>query len=224
MALTDNLLAYYKFDGNSNTSVGSNNGTDTSITYSAGKISDGADFNGTSSNIKLAVETTMTTSFTIAGWVKTDVNNAYKGIYYSGENTNAWALFMQNTGKIELLENNLAEYVGATVLSTGTWYHVALVKSTDSGTNLTIYVNGASDGTASCGSVQTPTTFAYFGIKRESGVNSNFWDGMLDEFGLWDRALSGAEISELYNGGAGLTYPFTSSTSHIKSWNGVANS
>lgn len=209
MALADNLLAYYKFDSNSNDSVGSNNGTDTNITYGTGKISNSANFNGTSSKVKLGIQSSMTTNFTIAGWVKTTVNNAYKGIYYSGENTNAWALFMQNTGKIELLENNLAEYVGTTVLATNTWYHVALVKSGDSGTNLTIYINGTSDGTASCGGVQTPTTFAYFGIKKESGVDSNFWSGDLDEFGLWDRALSGAEISQLYNSGSGLSYPFS---------------
>ena len=30
---------------------------------------------------------------------------------------------------------------------------------------------------------------------------------MIDEAGIWSRALSSAEISQLYNGGAGLPYP-----------------
>jgi len=38
MALTDNLISYWKLDGNSTDSVGSNNGTDTSVSYFTGLI------------------------------------------------------------------------------------------------------------------------------------------------------------------------------------------
>ncbi len=33
----------------------------------------------------------------------------------------------------------------------------------------------------------------------------NPWQGMLDEFGIWNRALVEYEMTELYNGGAGIT-------------------
>lgn len=37
----------------------------------------------------------------------------------------------------------------------------------------------------------------------------NYWmDGLIDETGFWKRVLSAAERTSLYNGGAGLAYPF----------------
>jgi len=47
----NNFISYWKFDGNSNDSVGSNNGTPTSITYSTGLIGQAAVFNGTTSKV-----------------------------------------------------------------------------------------------------------------------------------------------------------------------------
>jgi len=35
------------------------------------------------------------------------------------------------------------------------------------------------------------------------------FDGNIDEVGIWDRILTTDEITELYNAGAGLAYPFT---------------
>lgn len=35
------------------------------------------------------------------------------------------------------------------------------------------------------------------------------WDGLIDEVGLWGRALTSGERTTLYNAGAGLAYPFS---------------
>lgn len=207
MALTTNLVAYYKFDGNSNDSVGTNNGTDTSISYVPAKINDGASFNGSSSRISLAVASTLTTNFTIAGWTNSTTLAAYRTIYSSGTGTNFWRIGIDNTGKVILSEDNIADYTSTTALTANTFQHVAIVKSTDSGTNVTFYLNGSTNGTATVGSVATPSGTASFGSQGSSPAN--FWSGILDEFGIWDRALSGSEITQLYNSGAGLSYPFS---------------
>jgi len=47
----DNFISYWKFNGNALDSVGSNNGTPTSITYPTGLIGQAADFNGTTSKV-----------------------------------------------------------------------------------------------------------------------------------------------------------------------------
>jgi len=47
----DNFISYWKFDGNLNDSVGTNNGAPTSITYPTGLIGQAADFNGTTSKV-----------------------------------------------------------------------------------------------------------------------------------------------------------------------------
>lgn len=36
-----------------------------------------------------------------------------------------------------------------------------------------------------------------------------YFDGVLDEFGVWERTLTSDERTALYNGGAGLAYPFS---------------
>ena len=47
----NNFISYWKFDGNALDSVGSNNGTATTITYPTGLIGQAADFNGTTSKV-----------------------------------------------------------------------------------------------------------------------------------------------------------------------------
>ncbi len=47
------------------------------------------------------------------------------------------------------------------------------------------------------------------GLMIENGMESQSfyrWDGLIDEIGIWDRALTDDEISDLYNDGEGLPY------------------
>jgi hypothetical protein len=86
----------------------------------------------------------------------------------------------------------------ATTYSLNTWHHVAGVVSKTAGT-VTLYVNGAVAGT---------TTFPADSAAREYGTTrfrigkgSSNWaaDGKVDQVRIYNRALSGAEISDLYN-------------------------
>ncbi len=43
-------------------------------------------------------------------------------------------------------------------------------------------------------------------VGRGNAGGSGNWNGTLDEFGIWNRSLTGVEISELYNAGVGLTF------------------
>lgn len=210
MALTDNIVAYYKFDessGNASDSVGSNTLTNVNSTaYGTGKINNGADFEASSSNYFTgSVAASLTTNFTVAFWLKLETNTSNR-IYQSGTGAGHWDVSTDASGFLRFTEDSIADYTSSTSMSTGTWYHCAIVKSTDSGTNVTFYINGVAAGTASVGSVTTPSGTAYFG-----GYNgaSNFLDGVLDEFGLWSRALTADDISKLYNAGRGNQYPFT---------------
>ena len=40
----------------------------------------------------------------------------------------------------------------------------------------------------------------------------NAFNIQVDEIGIWTQALSTTDITQLYNGGAGLQYPFTTFT------------
>lgn len=227
MALTDNIQAYYKFDSSSSDSVGSNNGTDTSMSYAnPGIIDNSATFNGSSSRINFSPITSLTTSFTINFWInRTGTVGTLQVPLQIGRQTNfIWFYFTAGTpaNNFRLVEDNVADYPSSITISTSGWNMISVVKSTDTGTNLTYYLNGTSAGTASIGSVSTPANNAYFGAYSTN--NSTFvyrFDGRIDEVGFWDRALSSSEITQLYNSGAGLSYPF-STTSSIKTINELA--
>ena len=45
------FISYWKFDGNANDSVGTNNGTATNVTYTTGLVGNTANFNGTNSKV-----------------------------------------------------------------------------------------------------------------------------------------------------------------------------
>jgi hypothetical protein len=82
------------------------------------------------------------------------------------------------------------------------WHHIVVVRT--SGT-ANFYVNGASIGTANWNYNFTDGLY-YFG--RPQDTASFALNGTLDEVGAWNRALIQAEITSLYNAGAGRTYPF----------------
>lgn len=217
MALIDNLVSYWKMDevsGNRADAHGSNTLTDVNtVASTTGIINNGADFE-TSNNERLTTSTpftTATTDFSVSFWVKLESLSAFNALIQNGRQTNFWWIFTNiTTGLLSFAENDIAQYDSSASLATNTWYHVVVVKSTNSGTNLTFYVNAVTSGTASVGSITTPATNAYVG--GFSGDNSIFLytlDGIFDEFGVWSRALAGSEVTQLYNSGAGLAYPFT---------------
>jgi len=86
------------------------------------------------------------------------------------------------------------------------WYFVAAVYDHSSQT-ITLYVNNDTPAVAAATGGSATVDAAEFYIGSSNGVTSWF-DGRIDEVGSWRRALTSAEIEQLYNNGAGLTYPF----------------
>lgn len=227
MALIDNCDIYYKLDGNSNDAVGSNNGTDTNITYSTGngKINQGAGFNGTSS--KIAGSTVNgTTNMSISCWVKTTAtptaNTPLFGFFKSGGYTAFMFFISVYTGPTlggfyTQDSDNTTGPINVGTINDGNWHFLVMTKT---GNVIQPYIDGSPAG--------SPVTNAFTGNFDGMGLlygyvsdfGAHYFNGSVDECGYWSRALSSTEITELYNGGAGFSYPF--STTAIKSWNGLA--
>jgi hypothetical protein len=202
--LTNGLVSYYKMEGNSTDFWGTNNGTDTSITYgtSYGKINQGASFNGSSSKI--------TTSYTgLSGMAAGTVNfwvfsstlstltdkhvvaaDTYNHNNYCG---------ISNTGKAFFGMQTQGDLAGATTLPNSTW--VMLTFTWGPGGHQ-IFVNGSLDASNSnTAAWDNNGQVMYFG----AAVYSSYFPGSIDEIGIWSKALSTQEISDLYNGGTGNT-------------------
>lgn len=105
-----------------------------------------------------------------------------------------------NAGKTNYDVSNAAYYDATT--NEGAWQQVVETFSSD-GTIVTkkIYLNGELVGTTSTmaqGSLYSPAI--NLGTYRDN--TGRYWDGFMDEIGLWNRALTDVEISDLYD----LTY------------------
>jgi len=227
MALTDNLVAYWKFDESSgNASDATGNGrtlvNSTSVTYSSGKINNGVDFGATNTTKFLSVANSLigtynADSYTVSVWLNIltlpsgnnqticgiggDAGRAQTNLMYidiAGTKYFYWSIFNGSSGFSAQL---------AYTLTTGTWTHVVYKKST---TTVEVYVNGTSIGTASLSITDaSPGRTAEFTLAQEAAGTANEYKGSMDEMGVWTRALSATEVSQLYNSGAGLPYPLS---------------
>ena len=91
----------------------------------------------------------------------------------------------------------------ATTLSLATWYHI--VWTYNAGT-VRFYLNGSFVGTASGGTSLTNST-APFTLGRVNKYSGNYLDGLLDIVEIYNRVISDAEITQLYNSGNGIACP-----------------
>jgi len=61
------------------------------------------------------------------------------------------------------------------------------------------------------------------GAMNNRGTPGTFYDGEVDEVGFYTRQLNSTEVSELYNSGAGLQYPFVAGPSDTCTCLGAGN-
>jgi hypothetical protein len=211
MALSDNLLAYWKLDGDVNDSYGGHDGTATGVTWGTGKLGQAMVMADGSSTCMLSVpgqthyiELTQRTGWTLSAWVNCVATTVAHCIVGGGGTSGfGWYLGRNSPRFIQWVFSGIV-YQFTTAIPTSTWTHVVLTASP--GSLMKSYVNGVLDGTT-----YTPPACAW--SVRSLGYDTFPTDGLtgsLDEVGIWNRPLSQAEVATLYNGGTGITYPFAS--------------
>lgn len=220
MALIDNLVSYFKLDessGNATDSKGSNTLTNTSTTYSTGKINNGAVFNGSAKLEKTSPTGVANNSYTFSVWAKVTSNSVQQTFISIGDSATAdQVLQINSSGKPQFISyyntGTPQSTIGATTLSINTFYHIVGVR--DSSGSLSIYLNGVLDNTPpAVGSA----TAGYGTVAMNIGYRfvGQGTTGTIDEVGIWSRALTSTEVATLYNNGVGLQYPFINSAGFL---------
>ena len=235
MALIDNIVSYWKQDeasGNAVDSHGGYTGVNTSATYVAGKIGNGSNSTGPTQYIEVSHEAGLyrtSGAHSISMWwrhvdtVSQAIYSVSKMDFDAGAREGFGFQFINGSGlRFNVQKNGTVQSTG--LYNTGwvadTWRHVVATWDT-AGLLATMYVDGASVATA----VLTATTytqntlaFSFHSAFSTSRIGAGTGVGV-DELGFWDRVLTAAEVTELYNGGAGLAYPFSSGPANLKSYN-----
>ena len=143
---------------------------------------------------------------TISCWVKADSfpNSSFNSIWGggqaggSGHPSRFW--FNANATRLNLYNGTSQNFSFSTTVSTGTWYHTAVVIS--GSTNLSVYLNGSQLGsTVTTFNSLTSQSGDNFEIAGNPTYDPYFWDGNIDEFAVFNSALSAANVTAIYNSG-----------------------
>lgn len=94
---------------------------------------------------------------------------------------------------------------GTTALENGRWYQVVVTWERGSVNTAKLYLNGVEEDSEAL----SFDPYASATTIRTGGMTGfNWFHGLIDEIGVWDRALTPSEVTELYNKTSGITYPF----------------
>lgn len=229
-SLETNLVSYWSLDESSTGSgavtradrKGSNNLTDINTTLStSGVIGNAADFE-TDNDERLAITDGAQSGLDITGdlsfatWIKFESLPVTNDRRYVLQKEDIYKFApdwdINGTDYLRLYLRDAAGYYDTKVSwvpTTGTWHHVAFTRQQSTG-DVKFYLDGVQQGAtqatgrtaALLNSVET------FALGSEGGE----WDGLVDETGIWSRALTSKEIGCLYNGGNGIAYSDGGST------------
>lgn len=224
VAQSNGLVAAYSFNEGSGTTVtdvsGSNlNGTIVGATWTtAGRYGSALSFNGTSSYIDLGnpSQLKLTGSMTLEAWVQAAANPPDDGQIIAKSNGTAGWQFKTtpDTGPETFgvsvsggAGSNTQRYSTA-VRALNTWYHVAGVFNAASGT-LDIYVNGVLNSGSLRGTTLIPNSQIDQAVNVNIGRRTGgfYFNGIIDEVRIYNRALSQAEVQTDMNTPLGTTPP-----------------
>lgn len=215
--LNDGLVAYYPFDGNANDFSGSgNHGTEyNGVSYAPGVNGQAASFDGIDDYVKASSDGLSTGERTVSLWFYADTISMPRPVLLGYGGGDGWgscgtSWFMTLAPDPEpyfYLSGHCHSYdlYGPYPQPpVGVWYHLAITTSTD-GTKF--FVNGQEVASHSLfvnnTSVINGRDLAigvdvwYQGYAPYTDINVGWFNGMIDEVRIYNRALSEEEISLL---------------------------
>ncbi len=200
---------YYKFNEASGTQAtdtwGTNHATlQTTAARDTGRSGSALKLDGTSTSyatLPTGIVSTLT-DFTISTWVRMDVKSNWMRVFDFGTGTSKYMFLSIQAGSANVMryaiKNGGAEQLVSFnyTLPLNTWTHFAI---TQSGNTCSMYINGAlvasNTGVTIKPSTIGSTNLNYLG---KSQFNDPLFKGSIDEFKIFGRALSAAEIAASY--------------------------
>jgi hypothetical protein len=193
--LTNGLVGYWTFDGKDTTATtatdrsgNGNTGTITGATPTIGKIGQALRFKS-NEHISISPALNSTNIYTTSAWVRINgtTPDGYQCILSQDYNNNI--LCYGDSEKKFLAYANYSAFYTDTTYPIGKWYHVSVVHNP---TTQYIYIDGVLTGTSSN---TNASSLQYIGSAENTVETLN---GDLDEVRIYNRALSAAEVKQLY--------------------------
>ena len=202
------LVSQFRFEGNADDSVGSNNGT---LVGTAAIVSDATrgnvlsvDGNSDYSNHvdSASLDLAPQTALSLTGWFNKSDTNDGSLVVKELASGNGYGLEVNNAHlRFHLFDTTTGGSIdNSGSFSLNTWNHAA---ATWDGTMMRAYVNGIEVGaTATTGTFSTNSDPLRIGHGQISGNANNFFGGLIDDVGVYNSGLTGEEVALIH--GLGL--------------------
>ena len=214
-SLKTSLVAAYNGESNANDSFGSNNGTAVGgLTYTTGKIGNAFNLNGTNAYVSLSNDIlNFTGDFSYSFWVYPNnttnqqmlICNWKPGSTYG---YGYYAYMVNNNLYFEIAQGNDISVYYVPLSWSSTWYNISITRK--SSNNTKIYINGTLiNGTYTRGNPTQNPVYQTGQINNIGTYNNGagvFFNGKIDALNIWQKELTSAEVTELYNSGNGAQY------------------
>jgi len=206
------LVSWWRGQGDATDALGVHNGTlSGGVSFPAGEVGQAFSLNGADGEVDLGNWFNLQT-FSVALWVNAGASQVISADIIDNNHNNfrSWVVQYNNTGLQFFWYSSDFGFIPFN-LTPNTWQY--LVITLDSSYVAQVYLDGQLQGSiaGAHGITYDGTQFLRLG---RWGSGGRYFNGMLDEVDVYNRALSASEIATLYGAGAGgkcINHPPTAS-------------
>ena len=133
-------------------------------------------------------------AFSIAAWVQHGAAGGWRSIVDKRDaGADGYDLYLEPSGSL-FMRVDSETLPGSSLVADGLWHHVAGIYD---GSEIVLYVDGAQDAAVAAPGL-SPNPVADLLIGENYAGNNSFFAGSLDDLRIYDRALTAAEIVQLF--------------------------
>jgi regulation of enolase protein 1 (concanavalin A-like superfamily) len=146
----------------------------------------------------------ITEQITVTVWIKVEkFEQEWQGIVTKGDT--AWRIVRDNkTNQVQFACDDAAALSGTINVNDGQWHHIAGVYD---GSDIFLYVDGSVDvSDTATGTISTNTYNLLIGETERAGGKGRYWNGLIDDVRIYNKALTQEEIEQVMRGDPKLAY------------------
>ena len=195
---TNGLVGWWPFNGNTNDESGNGlNGTGAgspTLTQDRFGVANKAySFDGIDDYI--SVTRNYQSAFSLSIWFNPSTSPQYNPLVDAFDAN--WEVQLKNTSPDYvsfITSSNYQEFISTQTTTTNNWYHLVCTYSSNT---ITFYLNGIQTDQFTVNPLPNNNGSYYFGASLTG--DDQFYNGKLDDIGIWNRALTSTEITALFN-------------------------
>ncbi len=217
------LVGWWRGEGNTSDVTGNDNGTaPNGVAYGPGVAGEAFQFTGTAATVSIPNNAALDTStFSFGGWFELTQAPPANSEYYLASkydgNYHGWILRVSSTlvPTISLLASPSANAnaTSGVPLALNQWAYIAV---TYDGTNVTLYINGVKEASASYSGAYAPSAGPLV-LGGASWFAGGYASARVDEFAYFNQALTAAQVQSL----SGATTQATDQRGDTRIYNGI---